>query len=91
MSQWIDVKGWVPGTITADAAIAGFFLPHPDGDGAPGAIRHRAAAGSYGPYLRNAAVHGRMMPHFPMQKRVSPQAQNALENARNRQISPGNP
>jgi hypothetical protein len=31
MSQWIDVKGWVPGTITADAAIAGFFLPHPDG------------------------------------------------------------
>ena len=66
-----------------------------------GAVRQRAAAGpdlaagGAGLQYRDGAaaaglalsgLHGRMMPHRAMQKRVSPEAKNALDNAGN---SPG--
>ena len=85
MFQWVNAKGWV----MVNAV-----------DGALGAVRQRAAAalevpadgagvqyrdGRIAAGLVLSGLYGRMMPHSAMQKRVSPQVKNALDNAGNRQ------
>ena len=69
-----------------------------------GPVRHRAAAGPDLPAggaglqhrhggaaagLALSGLHGRMMPHRAMQKRVSPEAENALDNAGNSRATGG--